>query len=88
MAEPVFTRATGQDPLFRLPDGGWPPGYGIAFLPLAPVSGNSLTLTATWTTTPGIYLFLGAPVADDAALASAVLQYAGSQPIRFFWIAN
>lgn len=88
MTEPVFARASAQDPLFLLGLSGTPPGYTIAFLPSTAVSGTSLTLSATWLSSPGIYLFLGSAIADETAFAGAVQLYAGSQPIRFLWITN
>jgi hypothetical protein len=87
MPEPTFTRTTGQ-PLFLLPLNGMPAGYGIAFLPAADPAGDALTLTATWSTNPGIYLFLGAAIADQDAFVSAVRTYVGARTVRFLWIVN
>jgi hypothetical protein len=87
MADPTFTRSPGQ-PIFLLPLNGTPAGYTIAFLPGTDPASNALTLRATWTTTPGIYLFLGTPIADQTTFAAAVRTYVGARPVRFLWIVN
>jgi hypothetical protein len=87
VAAPTFTRSSGQ-PLFFLPLTGMPSGYGIAFLPDQNPTGDALTLSATWTTNPGLYLFLGEAISDQAVLVAAVRAYVGMRAIRFLWIAN
>ena len=87
MADPTFTRSAGQ-PLFCLLLTGLPAGYGIAFLPNVNPAGDSLTLNATWTTNPGLYLFLGEAIADQATLVTAVRGYVGTRAVQLLWIAN
>jgi hypothetical protein len=88
MPEPSFTRPDASDPLFTLAVTGTPPGYTIAFLPTAATSATTLTLSQTWSATPGIYLFLGSAPADHAVLAAAVIAFTGSRATRFLWIDN
>lgn len=87
MAEPTFNRAAGE-PLFFLPLSGIPNGYTIAFLPNVNPSVDSLTLSATWTTNPGIYLFLGTAITDQATFVSGVRAFTGTRGTRFLWVVN
>lgn len=89
MTAPVFTRTAAGSPLFALPVAApVPAGYGIAFLPAADPGQDTLTLQQSWTSSPGIYLFLGQAVTDPQALAQAVRGYAGADPVRFLFIQN
>ncbi|MEO6326036.1 MAG: hypothetical protein ABIQ65_15530 [Thermoanaerobaculia bacterium] len=87
MAEPTFSRAAGQI-LFFLPLTGVPSGYTIAFLPNSNPGTDSLTLSATWTTNPGVYLFLGAPVADQPNFVAQVRNFTAGRGTRLLWIVN
>src|SRR5690349_13502868 len=87
MAIPTFSRTAGQ-PLFFLPLGGAPVGYTIAFLPAVDPGVDSLSLSATWTTSPGLYLFLGAPIADQTAFVDAVRQFTAGRGARLLWLDN
>jgi hypothetical protein len=87
MPEPTFTRTSGQ-PLFLLPLTGMPDGYSITFLADVNPGGDSLTLTQSWRTNPGIYLFLGTVVSDQSIFVAEVRSFVGTRSTRFLWIAN
>lgn len=80
--------------LYWLAEPGLPAGYGIGFLPAA--AGEppppSLTLQASWETTPGLYVMTAVrPAADgEAAFARSVRDWwawSGASA-RFAWIAD
>jgi hypothetical protein len=87
MADPTFIRTPPQ-PLFFLPLAGTPQGYTIAFLPDTNPTLDALTLSATWTTQRGVYLFLGTGVTDQATFVTEVREFCGSRGVRFLWILN
>jgi hypothetical protein len=87
VADPTFTRTPGQ-PFFFLPTSDTPSGYTIAFLPHANPAADALTLSATWTSNPGLYLFLGTPIADQPAFVTELGHFIGGRSVRFLWITN
>jgi hypothetical protein len=80
-AEPIFTRAEGLD-LYWL-EGGL---SGFLASPDAGL-GDSVALSASWADTGGVYLFLGAPTADGAALQAELRAWLANQPARMLWLA-
>lgn len=92
MSEPTFSRVNKTNPLFylELDAANVPEHYSIAFLPdhEADSLGTSITLSASWTQIPGIYLFLGEEIADETGFVSDVRSFVGSRTIRFMWIEN
>lgn len=80
-AEPTFVRAEGLD-LYWLADGL----SGFLASPGADL-GDSLSLGASWADAGGLYLFLGAPAADGAALQASLRLWLEAQPARMLWLA-
>lgn len=86
-AEPVFDRVAGTN-LF------WLAGASrtIGFQASAATPGDHPTLAQTWADAGGLYLFLAAAPADDAAFEAALLPFLQSAGWpggpRFLWLAN
>jgi hypothetical protein len=95
-APPAFTRASAATQLFTLDTtatGLAPATYAAAFLPFQPPSAATLRLDlpASWTATPGWYLFLGGMPTDEATFLRAFQQvfgFAALQDARFIWLEN
>lgn len=86
--EPGFTQAEGLD-LYWLDGGGGLTGFLAS--PDAEL-GPAATLARTWTDQGGLYLFLGAPVADVSAFQNALRAWLADMPsewvVRMVWLAN
>ena len=80
-AEPIFARAEGLD-LYWL-EGGL---SGFLASPDADLL-DSVSLSASWADPGGLYLFLGAPAGDGAALQADLRAWLAGQPARLFWLA-
>lgn len=80
-AEPIFARAEGLD-LYWLEGGlsGFLASPGAAL-------GDSVSLGASWADAGGVYLFLGVPTADGAALQANLRLWLAEQPGRMLWLA-
>ena len=80
-AEPIFVRAEGLD-LYWL-EGGL---SGFLASPDADLP-DSVSLSASWADPGGLYLFLGAPAGDGAALQADLRAWLAGQPARLLWLA-